>query len=440
MWSSTAGFALWLGLDLISLGSAAHVPDSARSVDPSTSAALTPRQPRSPNEALQTAVRAGDLDQVKRLLAAGADVNARDPLGSAPLLVASCSGKTEVAQVLLAMRADVNAARPDAPSSPLECAVLTGQAEIVKLLLASGAHVDTRSSNGQTVLHIAASRGNAQITDLLLGAHADVSLVDIEGNTALDAAVLHGRSQVVSLLIAHGADVMSVHVPDGRGPLHEACVKGFANLVPILTTAGADPSQRDRFGQSPLDLALAYKNGDVVTTLLHLSVRANEVQESAEQGMLSAIERGWTEIVHMLIESGFDIAKPTAAGSTYLHTAALKGQKKVVQLLLDYGASIEAIDRNGATPLHDAALGGNPEVIAVLLDRGAHVDAIEEGSGSTPLMLAAAMGRTHAVFLLLGRGANPAIKDHQGRTALDRAKETEDEDLVRLLSKARSRA
>ncbi|MBV9669661.1 MAG: ankyrin repeat domain-containing protein [Acidobacteriales bacterium] len=417
MWRSAAAFAVWVA----------------------AAATLSPGQPRSPDEALHAAVQAGKLEQVKRLLAAGADVNARDPLGSTPLFVASCLGNTDVASLLLADGALVDAGRPDAPSSPLECAVLTDHADIVKLLLASRADVDTRCHDDQSLLHVAARRGNAQIAEVLLRAHADISSVDANGNTALDQAVLDGQSQVVSLLIAHGANVARVHPLDGRGPLHEACIKGFATLVPTLITARADPSQRDHFGQTPLDLALAYKNRNVVTALLQLAVHATEVQATAEQAMQSSIARGQTEIARMLIESGFDIAKPTLAGPSYLQNAALKGHKKMVQVLLDHGARVNAADRDGATALHDAALGGNPDVITLLLDHGARIDAAEEQSGATPLMLAAAMARTQAVAVLLARGANPAIKDRHGRTALDRAKETQDDDLVKLLETAVAR-
>jgi ankyrin repeat protein len=86
--------------------------------------------------------------------------------------------------------------------------------------------------------------------------------------------------------------------------------------------------------------------------------------------------------------------------------------------------------------LHNAALGGNAEVIALLLDCGARIDAAEGESGATPLMLAASLGRTNAVALLLRRGANPTLRDHAGHTALDRAKETDEDETIKLLETA----
>jgi ankyrin repeat protein len=108
--------------------------------------------------------------------------------------------------------------------------------------------------------------------------------------------VLHGRKNIVVMLLARGANPNRVHSIDGRGPLHEACVKGFAELIEPLVAGGADPTQRDRFGQSPLDLALAYKNASAVAVLLQLGARLKAFEAGAEHAMEAATLRGQTEI------------------------------------------------------------------------------------------------------------------------------------------------
>ncbi|MBV9766577.1 MAG: ankyrin repeat domain-containing protein [Acidobacteriaceae bacterium] len=391
---------------------------------------------RALGDALHAAVRLGQLDQVESLTAQGADVNARDALGSTPLLDAAWSGNTEIANFLLAHGADANAIHTEARSTPLYYAVIRGRPGMVKLLLGSGARVDLSYREGQTALHLACARGNLPIVESLLSAQANAGALNANGNTPLDEAVLHGQASVVPVLLSRGADPKRLHPLDGRGPLHEACIKGVAAAIQPLVDAGADPVQRDRFGQSPLDLALAYKNLNVVAALLGLGMLLKQSEAAAEQAMESATLRGQTEIVRMLIDSGFDIRKPTPTGSTYLHDAALKGQKKTVQLLLDRGARVDSRNQTGGTPLHDAALGGNADVIALLLDRGAEIDARDSEDSATPLMLAASLGRSGAVALLLARGANPALRDRAGHTALERAKGTDDEETVKLLETA----
>jgi ankyrin repeat protein len=394
---------------------------------------LLHQQSESPNDALRLAVRSGDLNEVNKVLSSGADANARDEMGSTPLIDAAWSGNVEIARTLLQHGADVNATHREAGSTALEYAVLTGRTAVVKLLLAAGADTDRRYRYDQTVLHLAAARGFSEILALLISSHAAIGPVDANGNTPLDEAVLHNQAEAVRFLIAHGADVKRVHPADGRGPVHETAIKGFAGLIPILVDAGANPVLRDRSGQTPLDLALAYKNANVVAVLLKLGSRISEPQAAAEEAMETAVLKGQVEIARILLESGFNVNKPTASGSTYLHDAALKNQRRIAELLLHCGAHLEALNQIGGTPLHDAALGGSVDVINLLLDQGANINAADRESSATPLMLAASLGRASAVAALLKRGADPALKDARGLTALDRAKKAEDPETIRLL-------
>jgi serine/threonine-protein phosphatase 6 regulatory ankyrin repeat subunit B len=284
-------------------------------------------------------------------------------------------------------------------------------------------------------LHTAVSHGNAQIVQLLLSAHADPEALDANRNTPLDCAVLDGQMEIVRLLLAHGANVKRTYPPEGRGPLHEVCAKGSANLIPLLVEFGADPTQRDRFGETPLDLALAYKNENAVAALLKLGEQRKQLQVVAEEAMENATVHGYTETARILLENGLDENTPTAQGSTYLGDAALKAQKGMVRLLLDHGANIKVRNRFGGTALHDAALGGSAAVIDLLLDHGAEIDARNPETGATPLIVATSMSRLEAVAALLKRGANPQLRDNSGHTAFDRARETENAEIVRLLTR-----
>ncbi len=397
-----------------------------------------PQQSESLNDTLHTAVRSGDGNTVNKLLDSGADANARDEMGSTPLIEAAWAGNVEIARSLLQHGADVNAAHREAESTALEYAVLTGRTAVVKLLLTAGADTTRRYRHDQTVLHLAAARGFPEILALLASAHVATNPIDANGNTPLDEAVLHDRAECVRFLVAHGADIKYIHPADGRGPVHEASIKGFSDLLPILVDAGADPVLRDRSGQTPLDLALAYKNTEVVAALLKLGSHVWKSQAVAEEAMETAVLKGYIEIVRILLQSGFDVSKPTTSGSTYLHDAALKNQKKIAELLLRCGIRPNVLNRTGSTPLHDAALGGSVDVINLLLDQGASLNAIDRESGATPLMLAASLNRASAVAVLLQRGADPTLKDRHGMTALQRAKEAEASETIKLLEAHRS--
>jgi hypothetical protein len=97
----------------------------------------------------------------------------------------------EKVKKLLAAGADVNTKSPDhIESTPLHDAAYNGQAETVKLLLESGADVNAKSAHGRTPLHWAV-RGYGPyypLVELLLKAGADVNVVDYRGYTAQDYA------------------------------------------------------------------------------------------------------------------------------------------------------------------------------------------------------------------------------------------------------------
>jgi len=91
------------------------------------------------------------------LLAAGADVHARDEYGQTALILAAGNGHTATVERLLAAGADVNA-RDQNGQTALMFAEGRGHTEMVERLLAAGADVNARDRNGRTALMLAAWR------------------------------------------------------------------------------------------------------------------------------------------------------------------------------------------------------------------------------------------------------------------------------------------
>ena len=106
----------------------------------------------SPRIGLQMAAIQGNIDAVMQHIAAGTNINKKDPTGgSSPLLIASIFGKTDVALALIAAGADVNLQNNDG-SAPLHTASFFCRPEIVKALLSNGADKNLKNNSGSTAL------------------------------------------------------------------------------------------------------------------------------------------------------------------------------------------------------------------------------------------------------------------------------------------------
>ena len=104
--------------------------------------------------ALHRAAMEGDLDTARELIAAGAELNAREPMGgSSPLITAATFGRTGVARALIAAGADVDQRNNDG-STALITAAFFCRTEIVEALLAAGADKSIRNNAGSTALDI----------------------------------------------------------------------------------------------------------------------------------------------------------------------------------------------------------------------------------------------------------------------------------------------
>ena len=155
--------------------------------------------------ALLEAAREGDHEEVRALLASGADPNVEDGEGWTPLMLVTVKGHLDVARELLEAGADVHA-RNEKGWTALRFAVSMDDAEVLRLLLASGADVNEQDAEGGTALMQAAREKSAESLKLLLAHGADVDIRNRAGETALKIAALHGYQEIVDALRGAGAD------------------------------------------------------------------------------------------------------------------------------------------------------------------------------------------------------------------------------------------
>jgi hypothetical protein len=155
-------------------------------------------------KAIDSAASAGDVVSVEALLKEHPDLaSSQNNAGKTPLHLAALAGSKEIADLLLASKADVNARAVDG-LTPLHEAAQSGHKDIAALLLAHGADVNARAVNGLTPLHEAAKSSRTDVAALLLAHGADVNAVTMEGVTPLLLASTSRHDEVGELLRQNG--------------------------------------------------------------------------------------------------------------------------------------------------------------------------------------------------------------------------------------------
>lgn len=146
----------------------------------------------------------GYRETVKLLLARGADVHAVDPeYGTTALLRSIFSNDVEIVRMVLDAGADVNAATKDGETALMGAAV--GKLDIAKLLIERGANVDAQNSSGDTALIRAVSQDHTEIVRVLLDAGWDIDARNRVGKTALSIAIDRGNTEIAEILRARKA-------------------------------------------------------------------------------------------------------------------------------------------------------------------------------------------------------------------------------------------
>ena len=185
---------------------------------------------------LHRAVKAGDLDGVTRMLAAGTDVNARDKQGRTALMYA----------------------------------VDKGSVLLVEALLAAGTDVDARDKQGRTALMYAVDKRSVLLVEALLAAQADPNVRALDEATALFMAAVHGYGEIITLLMQAGAD------PTIEGPQRKGIKGRTATAVAQMRYGGVQAALKQ--GEPPAVIALlagkTWAEGEAFVQALVRTLRA----------------------------------------------------------------------------------------------------------------------------------------------------------------------
>jgi ankyrin repeat protein len=390
----------------------------------------------------------GSVDAGRKLLERGADVNAKNAFDATALIYAAAN-EAKV-RLLLAHGADVNAHTRQGRTALMIAAACDGCSGVLRLLLEHGADAKATDMGGSTALELAAMGGDAESVRLLLAAGADARNASRAGMTPLLAAVYNCDLASVRLLLAKGADP-NAKVTDagtvkfgkieltGITPMLSSTAYCRGDVVQALIDAKGDVNAADVRGMTPLMLAVASEMQDaaLVRILVHAGAVVNAKSATGETALDWAAKYGDGDVGSMLRAEGAHQGDPrtqprphgrplgSSAGGDVRPISFQQRVEKATELL--QRSSTEFFHQSGCVGCHHQSM----TLEAVNAARAGGVKVDEATAGELAKMITAeftqgqwnrlqrfdpgglADGQTYSMLALAGAGYKPdAVTDN----------------------------
>ncbi|XP_068930682.1 protein phosphatase 1 regulatory subunit 12B isoform X5 [Petaurus breviceps papuanus] len=226
----------------------------------------------------------------------------------------------------------------------------------------------------------ACSSGDTDEVKRLLARGADINTVNVDGLTALHQACIDENLDMVKFLVENRANV-NQQDNEGWTPLHAAASCGYLNIAEYFINHGASVAAVNSEGEVPSDLAEEAAMKDLLLEQVKKQgVDLEQSRKEEEQQMLQDA-RQW------LNGGRIEDVRQARSGATALHVAAAKGYSEVLRLLIQAGYELNVQDHDGWTPLHAAAHWGVKEACSILAEALCDMD-IRNKLGQTPFDVA----------------------------------------------------
>jgi len=311
---------------------------------------------------------------------------------------------------------------------PIHLAAINNNFEIVKLLIESGADVNSESSLGITLAHVAAGQFVPEQLDWLFDKGMNIKIEGPHQVLPIHVAANAGSLENVKWFFDRGIEDKTVK---GSNLLHAAisgnfdgflqsikngtfCLKKLRSMSDkelsksldllkyLLDEKEYDVNIQNNKGATPLSVAASFGNLHIMN---FLKERGADVNQNIEDAIFVAVSQGFIDVIKWFVEQGVNIKEVRKYNNSPISMAAFNGQVKVMEYLFELGSDLYDLDCNGNSLIHSAVLGDNPEVIEWLLDRGLDIN-IPDARCTTPASHAIYNGKIKCLKYFAERGVD----------------------------------
>jgi ankyrin repeat protein len=349
------------------------------------------------------AVREGDVEGVRALLAAHPDIRARinEPLFDFKQpAIQLAMGNLAMLDLLIAHGADINVksawemggfgilenATPEQMPALLErgakidvwSAAKFDMADRLRAFLAADPSlVNAKGGDGKRPLHYAAS---VEIVELLLEHGAEIDALDDDHGSTAAQYLVSEQPEVARFLLARGArsdlllaaalgdlDLVRRHLDEDANSIRMRVSQDWFPMVDTAKNGGHIYQWTLGFHVSAFDVARKRGHQAVLDLLVERTPPLDRLLDALWNGDLAAADA--------ILASSPGLVEQAPANATRLVADAARNNKTAaVEAMLDRGFPVTATSQHGAMPLHWAAWHGNPDMLRAVLKHNPPLD------------------------------------------------------------------
>eukprot|EP01046_Picozoa_sp_COSAG06_P024043 COSAG06_NODE_1939_length_8024_cov_83.073186_6_plen_990_part_00 len=408
--------------------------------------------------ALLEAAALGYHAAVELLLENGADPSLAGSRGDTPLMMAAFSGHPPILRTLLDRKAiAIDAVGTETGCTAFHGACFQGHVDCAVELARRGCDMMMRTKHGETgkdmaerMKHpavlgglralVAEEQGNSNKTYTQTAGVDNVRQIDedYEQKAAKKAAANRKKKDMKKAKKAAAQQQLPSQIQMAQPYLQTELEPEPADAAKQTTEPEQDTDSEDVVPDAEADIELGPGLQATAEDSASLPAQAGEenkpaptiaieLRNAAAKGdcgkMRELLHGGGASIVNERIDV-IDTETGVKVQVSALIAAVKYGQHAVVDLLLEHNADPNRADSLGCTPLMHAAGGGCLSILRTLLDRKATaIDAVGIARGWTAFHCACITGNAECAVELARRGCNMGLRDKQGLTGLDLARQ-----------------